>query len=188
MTRPAIVIWDEDGVLYQWTPEFNRFCGWPADEQWETWDHYKTHGMTTDQFKIKLDEFAQSGCFAKGAPHWDGIMAWHALKAHSRIGNVSITAKPTKKGFDDAAHWMRGHGIVMARHMSDDKTILHDTFDGREIFAIDDNVGHVEALLDKGVRAYVRDQPWNQHAAHLPRVFNALDFASLVYDYVEGQP
>lgn len=186
MSRRVVVIWDEDGVLFQWTPKMNVYCGRPADEQWDTWSHYKTWGMTTPEFLAKLDQFGLDHGFLSGQPHWDGIMAWHALNAHRLIGNVSITAKPNEQGFKDAGDWLATHGIRMTRFRSDDKTILCDQFQNRTLFALDDNVDHVEALLSKGVKAYLRDQPWNQYATHLPRVNDALDFAKLVYDYVEG--
>lgn len=186
MTRPALVIWDEDGVLFKWTARMNVYCGRPADEVWDTWSHYKTWGMTTPEFLAKLDAFGRDGGFLSGDPHWDGIMAWHALEAHSRIGNVSITAKPNDEGFNDAGDWLSIYGVRMQRFRSDDKTILCGQYVNRELFALDDNVDHVEALLAKGVRAFLRDQPWNRHATHLPRVDDALDFAAIVHDYVEG--
>lgn len=186
MSRPAVVIWDEDGVLFKWTAQMNVYCDRPADEVWDTWTHYKTWGMTSPEFLAKLNQFGLDGGFADGEPHWDGIMAWHALASHARIGCVSITAKPNVAAFEDAAAWLSSYGIRMTRYCSDDKTILHGQYKGREMFALDDNVGHVEALLAKGVRAYLRDQPWNQDATHLPRVFDALEFARIVYDYVEG--
>jgi hypothetical protein len=187
MTRPAVVIWDEDNVLFQWTRQFNIFTGHDADEVWTSWSHYKMWGWTTPEFLARLEEFSDAGGYAQGEPHWDGIIALGGLNAHKRIGNVSITAKPNQRGFDDAGHWLGSFGIVIPRIMSDDKTILANAYgDSRRVFGIDDNVDHVEAMLAAGMDAYLRDQPWNRYAEHLPRVDDALDFTAIVYDYVEG--
>jgi hypothetical protein len=186
VTRPALVVWDEDNVLYQWARQFNVFMGRPADEEWTEWSHYKVWGMTTPEFLAKLEEFSNEGGYAQGEPHWDGVMALGALNAHKRIGNVSVTAKPNRRAFDDAGDWLRSFGIVIPRYMSEDKTIMVSAAHDRKIFGIDDNVGHVEAMLSAGMDAYLRDQPWNRYAEHLPRVDDALDFTYIVYEYVEG--
>lgn len=176
------IMWDSDGIDFRFTTEFARRFGWPnPDQEWEDWSEYKRHGWTTEQFLEALHLFAAEGGFAADATYDDFVPAWKRIDALDAV-HVVITDKPTEEAVEHNHARLvdlgcTPHLILKSRDKTD---ILNFTRPNDIVFGIDDNVGHVESMLDKGIRAYVRDMPWNDHATHLPRVADLHEFASIV--------
>lgn len=187
----TLVIWDEDGILFRWTEAFNRWVGWDASEVWTTWDHYRSKGMSSDEFRSELDRFGQTGGFRTGDPYHDALIAHRLLAAHPRITHVSCTAKPNSQAFCDSGEWLIDHGIRMhGRLLSKTKTDAlryADAVGADTVFAIDDLADNVRSLRDSGVNAFLRSQPWNTTDRDVPRVESAIEFANIVLQTTGGR-
>lgn len=186
----TLVVWDEDGVLFRWTEAFNLWLGWSEHEVWTTWDHYRSMGMSSAEFRSELDRFGQSGGFRTGRPYHDALIAHRLLASHPRIRNISCTAKPNVQGFFDAGDWLIDHGVRMeSRLLAKDKTdALHYAEAARieTVFAIDDLAENVRSLRSRGVNAFLRSQPWNTADRDVPRVESAIEFANIVLETAGG--
>ena len=178
---PITVMWDQDGIHARWTRGFNVYCGRPADEVWLSWSHYKSWGWDTPQFLKALDSFGEEGHFRNLDAHEDALAAHRLLDTYD-IRQIVVTDKPNDRAFVDAQHWLHDHGIYpyMFIRSADKTEFMEYAVPGDRLYAIDDKVENVQALLESGVEAYLRDQPWNQHVTDLPRVHNCLEFAEIV--------
>lgn len=175
-------MWDQDGVLADWTGGFNPFCERPCEEEWQSWSHYKSWGWDTPTFLTKLDEFGTAGHFGRLKPLPDGVAGFQMLDRIGGVRQVVVTDKPNDRAFHDARAWLTDFNLFPeAIVRSADKTIVLAYADpGDVVYAIDDRVENVQALIDVGINAYLRDQPWNRHVDHLPRTPDAVAFARIV--------
>lgn len=181
MTQHATIMWDQDGIHANWTRGFNIYCGRDTDEVWTSWSHYKTWGWDTDRFLKTLDRFGAEGHFRNLEAHEDALEAHRILDGHN-LRQIVVTDKPNDQAFIDSQHWLFSHGIFPYTSIrSADKTeFLQFALPDDKLYAIDDRVENVQALLAAGVEAYLRDQPWNRYVTDLPRVDDCLEFARIV--------
>lgn len=180
--KPGLIMWDMDGIGFQWTRYFNVWNGRDADEVWTSWHHaQESWGMTLDEFLAENASFGKNGGFRHGEPYPDFVEAFQRLQSHPLITSAVITDKPGSEAMADCVAWLDDLGctpdwIVSSR----DKTYVLEFKEPYHIvFGIDDHPGHVRAMLAKGIRAALRDRPWNRAADYqdLPRVHSLHEFA-----------
>lgn len=175
----TIVMWDDDGVISDWTSSFNSFMGWP-DKEWSHWYGYRDFGLTDQEFVEHLNRYGNSGQYA------DLSMCSLALQAFQMLDRwgamqVLVTDKPEGRAMDDAvSRLVRGGFRFYETVRSRNKTeFLEFVNDGDKSYALDDRPKNVKELRDVGVEAYLLTKTWNVHD-DLPRVANPVEFALIV--------
>lgn len=191
---------DIDDVLYDWTASvhhhintsrsdlvalINEKIGPDFDREWKTWTHYKSWGLTSEQFVALCDEATNEGeMFRRGEP------ARGAKEAIDRIRDAGHTIVfITARNFGSPGEaerrtiqWLTTYRLadfsVDELHMTEDKTgfdldwMIEDSVD--QARAIDGNPpGYTSVVL--------MDHPWNHHAMdEFDRVYSVDEYADLV--------
>ena len=179
-TNPVAVIWDADGVAFQFTSQFNRSIGLPDDTEWSHWNFPVDHLGGIEPFVAKLRQFGAEGGFGKGEPYPDFIRAFQDLRTMG-VTQIMITDKPCRRSTDDCYEWLESIDCKPDWFAAyNDKTLGKQFCEPYQlIYAVDDRPENVEALIGAGVIAYLRDRPWNQNT-NLPRVYDLSEFVNLV--------
>lgn len=169
---------DLDGVLYDFAHSLRQYLvdhGYGDPEDYpptETWTFYEQWGMNLEEFKDFCDDGVRAGyIFNIGGPIespdlWRLRLAGHKIHVVTdrSFGNPGESQIATVR-------WLQRHGFPF-----DSITYTADKAGVRLDYLIDDKVENVEALLETGCKAYLRDQPWNRHATHLPRLASVAEY------------
>ncbi len=172
---------DLDGVVYDFAGSLRKWLidhgyGTAADFPSTTrWSFYEDWGFSLQEFKGLCDEGVDAGyIFRIGAP-----IDRFRLGDQTRLRQAGHTLHAVtdrsfgRPGASQLAtmDWLERHGI-----WPDSITYTADKASVRLDYLLDDKPENVEALLETGCRAFLRDQPWNQHATHLPRLHSVADY------------
>lgn len=176
----ASVMWDLDGVACGFVPPFNPWlCALKGFTQtpWNTWHHYRTYGLSDEEFVELLTQYAAEGGFGEQVPNPEFITGVIAL-AEAGFEQHVVTDRPAIAEAD-TAWWLDTFAPdIDSLTISRDKTVF-TTFSEGPYYAIDDRVENVQAMIEGGVRAFLLTAPWNVDA-NLPRVSSIGEFVSFV--------
>lgn len=176
----STVMWDLDGCATLFVEEFYpRLCAWEdlTPTEWETWHHYRTHGISDTDFVKHLTQYAEEGGFGDQTPVAGFAEAVKQIAAAGHTQHV-VTDRP-EIALADTAWWIEEYAPeINTLEISRDKTVFMAQGPG-PYYAIDDRVENVQALLNAGVNAYLMDWPWNKDSI-LPRVASLEEFAQIV--------
>lgn len=176
----STVMWDLDGVATLWVEKFYPHLCEAEDltpTEWDTWHHYRTHGITDADFVKHLQQYAEIGGFGEQTPVPGFAEAVTQLHAAGHTQHV-VTDRP-EIAQADTLWWIDTYAPEIATvQFSRDKTIFKEQ--GQPTYyAIDDRVENVEALRKAGVFAYLMTWPWNVDS-NLPRVHSLAEFVQKV--------
>ena len=171
----ATTLLDLDGVVNNWVTPFNAFIcakrGFRLTD-WSDWYHYRTYGLTDEDFLSDLHEFAKMGLFTHGEPFPGVVEPLQLLHAEGHTIHV-VTDRPDYIQ-DETADWLQRHKIPFdTLEVSRDKTIFMKHGPG-PYYGLDDKVQNVDALTEARVRAFLLRWPWNAHS-----------FVNTVQEYVD---
>ena len=173
-------MWDLDGCATLWVESFYpRLCEWEdlTPTEWDTWHHYRTHGVSDTDFVKHLGQYAEEGGFADQTPVPGFAEAVKQIAAAGHTQHV-VTDRP-EIALADTAWWIDEYAPeIDTLEISRDKTVFMSQGEG-PYFAIDDRVENVTALRAAGVDAYLMTWPWNVDS-DLPRVATLQEFADIV--------
>jgi hypothetical protein len=175
----TIIIWDDDGVISDWTTGFNLYMGWEGFE-WQSFSAFRDKGVTKEEFAAHLDHFSTTGHFAD-LRFIDGAL--ETFKAFEALGylQILVTSKPNDRGFLDATRRLARKGFnfyesVQVEGHNKVPAILEFVNEGDLVFALDDRIENVQSMRDVGIDAMLYTQPWNR-SSELPRFDTHSSFA-----------
>jgi hypothetical protein len=169
---------DIDDVLFPWSQHAHNACeaaGITNGAQVTRWRFYEDYGCTADEFWEVVNAAYVDGMLQRSP--YPGVTD---LLSRVRGDGHSIHLV-TARGFEGAlAPMIRQHTVEWVAQIphysltfSADKTVvLADVF-------LDDSARNVEALHAAGRRAFLMDQPHNQSADHLTRVYDLAGFLNI---------
>lgn len=176
----ATVMWDLDGVSCLWVPNFYPWLCELNDltpTEWEIWHHYRTHGISDEDFVKHLQQYAEEGRFAEQTPVPGFQKAVRQIKAAGHSQHV-VTDRPAIAEAD-TAWWVDTYAPeIDTLTLSRDKTVFTQYDDGA-YWALDDRTENVQAMREAGINAYLLTWPWNADA-DLPRMASVEEFAAIV--------
>lgn len=176
---------DSDGVLSGWFPNFYPWLceieGWIEDHSCvhgETgWHFYREHGMSDEQFVVRLHQYAEEGGFAEQELYPGVREAVIQMHVAGHTTHVVTDRPPAAEA--DTAWWLHTHlPEVDSLTISRDKTVFKG-YGPPTYYAIDDRHENIVAMRTAGVYAYLLDRPWNHHSDQ-PRVHTFQEFADIV--------
>lgn len=173
-------MWDYDGVATLWVdPFYAKLCEWEdlTPTEWDTWHHYRTHGIEDADFVNHLVRYAEDGGFADQVPvpgFRDAVQRIHNAGHTQHV----VTDRPDAAQAD-TLWWTDTYAPeIDTVEFSRDKTVFKQQ-GPPTYYAIDDRVENVEALRKAGVYAYLLTWPWNADS-DLPRVNTLDEFAGKI--------
>ena len=176
----STVMWDLDGVATLWVdPFYEKLCEWEdlTPTEWDTWHHYRTHGIGDEQFVKHLNQYADEGGFGGQVPvpgFQDAVIQLHGAGHSQHV----VTDRP-EGAVADTLWWVDTYAPeIDTVDFRRDKTVFKQQ-GPPTYYAIDDRVENVEALRKAGVFAYLLTWPWNKDA-DLPRVATLAEFVEKV--------
>ena len=173
-------MWDLDGVACLFVEGFYpRLREWEdlTPTEWETWHHYRTHGISDQDFVKHLHTYAEEGGFGQQEPVPGFIKAVRDIHAAGHLQCV-VTDRP-QIAAADTEWWIDTYAPeIKTIDIDRDKTVFK-RHGGPTYYAIDDRVENVEALRKAGVFAYLLRWPWNEQS-DLPSVNTLEEFVDKV--------
>lgn len=159
--------WDIDGVghvfgdsVHNWLKHTGRGHLWKSGPNpTPYWDWYKDWGWTSKQFVEECNAAADAGILFDG-PIRDGYK--ESIERVARMGHQIIIATDRPFGSSPevsekiTVEWFRKHGIEY-----DEMHFTAVKSDANCDFFIDDKLENYDELVDKGVKAYLLNRPWN---------------------------
>lgn len=173
-------MWDLDGVACEWVGPFYKWLCEIEDFEptpWITWHHYRNHGMTDQEFVVRLTQYAEDGGFGDQVPS-PGFQ--DAVKQIAAAGHIQcvVTDRPAP-AHADTAWWVDTFAPeIDSVEFDKDKTIFKHN-GPPTYYGIDDRVENVEAMRKAGIYAYLLTRPWNEES-DLPRVASLAEFVQVV--------
>lgn len=171
---------DLDGVICNWLSAVRKHLDInEGDDPW-LWNVWECWGISEDDFRRACNEAYEQHLFFRAAAYPGAIEALHEL--HSLGHSIHIvTARSHPVGRRDTIAWLEEHDVryKSLTFASDKSCYPADVF-------IEDNVYNAEALMARGVKAFLMDRPWNQEDTEVPRVLTMNDFVAEV-QHMESQ-
>lgn len=154
----------------------------------DSWGFYQRWGLSNDDFQRIYAEGVNAGrVLWDGDPYPGVVDAWQRLAEEGHRIHVVTDRSPA--GAVDAAHdatraWLRRHDLPYETlTFTPDKTRIMEHADRLETtFFVDDRSENHVALQRAGIRSYLLDRPWNQHAPG-PRVMSIHHYSTLVQTF-----
>lgn len=176
---------DLDGVMYDFATEFRKYCAFrlgrtdlPEPRHWE---FYEDWGLDKDTFYSWLTEATVNDeLFFTGKPYDNTIEGWQKLRSMGM--RIHVLTHRHIEAVAQTSEWLRKHNFIPdSLHFGFDKAHLEGLAIDQAA-AIDDYTKYYDEYEETGVKAFLRNQPWNSHH-HGRRVDDLLDFANAVETY-----
>lgn len=173
---------DVDGVLYNWHDSVRQHLGLSEEQAPNptSWHFHESWGLTGEQFGEAVVGGIEAGIiFAVGEPMDGALEAFERIRAAGHtIHIVTDCGSFGPPGVAQGARikWLQDHGLTF-----DTITFGRDKAVADVDFFIDDKPENYVAMRDRGVSAYLLDQPWNQDFdAGYSRVHSLKEFVDLI--------
>ena len=181
MTFTFDIMADLDGVFNPWVDPFHPYMmtahGIEEMTPWETWHHYRTYGISDEDFVVTLNRFAEEGLFTAGPPFPDTVEHMQRLADAGHRIHV-VTDRPAA-AHEGTRYWLDDHKFPYETlSFGRDKTVFKQYGPG-PYFAIDDRTENVQAMRDADIQAFLLTWPWNEDSS-LPRVDSVKRFADFL--------
>ena len=170
---------DIDDVLFPWSEHAHAACeraGITNGRQITQWKMHLDYGCTADEYWDVVNAEYEAGMLER--PPYPGVID---LLARARGAGHTVHLV-TARGFEGplaesirlaTAAWTLQISHDSLTFAKDKTVVVADAF-------LDDSPANVEALRERGVEAYLRDQPHNRGCESLPRVADLAEFLDTI--------
>jgi len=177
---------DLDGVVFDFarvvTNVFSKHLGkdLPAPKNWEFYDEW---GLTAHDFYALLDGLTvETEFFNSESPIRHTMKGWQMLRDQNL--KLHIITHRSACAYDQTVKWLERYRLIPdTLHFSGDKASILSAIVVDEGASVDDNIGQYEDYSDRGIRAYLFNQPWNMRKKDARRIDNLVDFAENIKLY-----
>ncbi len=157
--RPGFAV-DIDNVLAQAEQEVQRIFHELTGAPWPSGTYASAGGLDVSDLDPELIERIFDYFHERSIPTLPLVPGAPRVLQHLRKGYriVLITARrPTAR--PQTLAWLEAHGVPFdeLHHAKDKPEVAEDL-----VLAVDDHPDHVRDYLERGVRVFLMDQPWNR--------------------------
>lgn len=162
---------DLDGVLFPFDQNFKEYClkigeDIPHDAKTETWDFFKSWGMSTERFiEICNQGVDDQFIFLEADPYPDSVETLRELHAQGHTIHIVTHRMFGSRSAHNTFDWLFEHKVPFESvTFSEDKTFVQVDV------LIEDNITNCVNSLRSNIMCFLLKRPWNDEAPELLRL------------------